>query len=723
MIKEVLGNKIYYNINTFPYTELLKYNYITNNYRNPKNRIDTFELIMTLDTETYVDRKERKVKKNGKIKKEYYSEYGYMTDIMFYIENIGVLYVHTWNELNNFLQRIKQTIHKNDYEKIIIYIHNLSYDYSFLRNFLLRDWGLPTKSLSVKTQSYISIQWGFFEFRDSFILTQKKLAKLAEDEKVVEKLVDGWDYKKFRTPFSERTDTEIQYATRDVIALGQALRSIMNNRKVNTATIPLTMTGFPRQKVRKIFQKIKFRQHYLDMLLTPEEYEFFNKTFHGGYVHANRHWIGKLAVNVDSYDFASSYPFVMLSEKYPMEKFKDIQISPLDIIQTMDEYAYIGVLQLTNVRIKKIKGKYHPMPSISVSKTYEGERYFNSKNVDNGRLLRADKVTINFIDTDLKVITSVYDFDTIKIGQVKCAKKDYLPLEFRKLIHELFYDKSTKKDSDPINYQIAKSLLNSLYGMIAQKVLPDVITEDYETGLWNTEETPISDYEKESTKYSRFLPFQWCLWVTGYAQKNLYELGSCCGLWLYSDTDSVKGKYFDTESIKDYNNRCVEKLKNAGGLGIVKVGEKTYTLGIAEMETKEFKYTEFVTNGCKRYCYRQKVKDKKTGEITNDLHLTVAGVPKEAVAELHNDILNFIYKDKPIIFHSEIENGEDYKGSNKLTPKRYYPKNPNDIIIQNINGEMVETASWTLLFPADYNLNPTELFDPYNDEMILPIFN
>ena len=713
MLYEVLGTKIYYNYKDFPYTELLKYKYISNNYRNPKNRIDTFECIFTLDTETYVDRKERKIKKNKKVKTEYYSEFGYMTDIQVFVENIGVLYIHTWHELNEFFQRVKQTICRNDYEKILIYVHNLAYDYSFLRNFLLRDWGTPSRSLSVKTQSYISIQWGFFEFRDSFILTQKKLAKLAEDEDVVKKLEGGYDYRKFRTPFSDRTDTEIEYCVRDVIALGKALRSIMKNRYVNTATVPLTMTGFPRQKVRKIFQKIKFRTQYLEMLLSDKEYQFFNRTFHGGYVHANRHWIGKLAVNVDSYDFASSYPFVMLSEKYPMEKFRPIEITPVDIIKTMDKYAYIGVLQLTNVRIKKVKNKFHPMPSISCSKTYEGERYFNHKDIDNGRLLRADVVTMNFIDCDLKVICDVYDFDTIKIGKVMCAKKDYLPYEFRELIHSLFYDKSTKKNSDPINYMIAKSLLNSLYGMIAQKVLPDVIEENYETGEWTSTETPISDYEKEATKYSRFLPFQWCLWVTGYAQKNLFELGSCCGTWLYSDTDSVKGTNFDTDAIKEYNKNCVRKLKDAGNFGIVKVGNKDYILGIAEHETSDEKYSEFVTNGCKRYCYRQ----------YGELHLTVAGVPKIAVAELHNNILNFIYKDEPIIFHSEITNMVDYKGSNKLTPKRYYPENPNDIIIRNINGEMVEIASWTLLFPADYNLNPTELFDPYNDEMIVPIFN
>jgi hypothetical protein len=43
------------------------------------------------------------------------------------------------------------------------------------------------------------------------------------------------------------------------------------------------------------------------------------------------------------------------------------------------------------------------------------------------------------------------------------------------------------------------------------------------------------------------------------------------------------------------------------------------------------KYSEFVTLGSKRYCYRE----------DGQLHITVAGVPKIGVAELQDDIKNF----------------------------------------------------------------------------------
>ena len=38
----------------------------------------------------------------------------------------------------------------------------------------------------------------------------------------------------------------------------------------------------------------------------------------GGFTHGNLQHIGKTIKNVSSYDFTSSYPAVMIAEKYPM---------------------------------------------------------------------------------------------------------------------------------------------------------------------------------------------------------------------------------------------------------------------------------------------------------------------------------------------------------------------------------------------------------------------
>ena len=69
--------------------------------------------------------------------------------------------------------------------------------------------------------------------------------------------------------------------------------------------------------------------------------------------------------------------------------------------------------------------------------------------------------------------------------------------------------------------------------------------EDYETGLWN-DVLSESEYEEKLQKYYKsrnsFLPYQWGVWVTAYAQAELFELGKCCKIWIYSDTDSEIGR-------------------------------------------------------------------------------------------------------------------------------------------------------------------------------------
>ena len=93
-------------------------------------------------------------------------------------------------------------------------------------------------------------------------------------------------------------------------------------------------------------------------------------------------------------------------------------------------------------------------------------------------------------------------------------------------------------------------------GMTVQKPVKENLVEDYETGLYDIEEgfDELEEYDKYKEKFNTVLPYQWGVWVTSYAFRNLFELGKCIendmdnddgGLWLYSDTDSCYGIHWD----------------------------------------------------------------------------------------------------------------------------------------------------------------------------------
>ena len=189
----------------------------------------------------------------------------------------------------------------------------------------------------------------------------------------------------------------------------------------------------------------------------------------------------------------------------------------------------------------------------------------------------------------------------------------------------------------------------------------------------------------------------WGVWVTEYAMKNLFELGSYASDWLYSDTDSVFGIGFDENKISMYNEKCKQLLHDRGYDPVIYEGHE-FVLGAAELDKT---CSEFITCGAKRYAYR----DAKTGE----LHITVAGVPKKGVASLKDDISNF---KKGLIFSGTVS-------GKKMHEYRYV-----DAIYTDKDGNI--TGDSIDLSPCDYLLDDVELFDfesLFTDEIVVNVLN
>lgn len=544
------------------------------------------------------------------------------------------LYGHKPSTLIKCIKKMQENLQGDD---IIVYFHNASYDWVFLRQFFFQEYGHPDKQLNTKSHYPILIQWtdeGLI-LKDSLILAQRSLDKWAKDMQVEhQKAVGKWDYDKIRNQDYEFNADELEYIEHDTLAGVECINALMKQLHKSIYSMPYTATGIPREELRNRGKEFHAHDRYMKQAASFMQQGKLEQTYHGGYTHGNRHLLNR-TINeelfsayeckrhmVEAYDLASSYPFALLSEKMPAEAFsKYDDCVPEDILEMSSNYAFMFKLIMVKPRLKDDGIE---MPCLQFSKC---TKTINAI-LDNGRILASAYAEIYITENDLDIIMRQYTADAMLCVEVEVAKKAYLPRWITDYVYEKFTDKTFLKGGDPVAYAIAKSVVNSIYGMFVQKPIKTNIVEDYQTGEYTVPEANLEElYEKHIKNHNSILPYQIGVWVTSAAFRNLFNLGECCKLWLYSDTDSCYGIDWDYEKLEAYNNEAKRKLQ-ANGYGAVLHNGKEYWLGVAELDGQ---YSEYRYVGAKRYAART---------LDGELKITVAGVPKKNGAKCLNDDIN-----------------------------------------------------------------------------------
>lgn len=643
--------------------------------RSGRGNNDSYnDCIIMADTETSKKRKD-----------EIYHNHvcAFTISIRAYHKNIVTLYGHKPTE---FIESVKKIHGAMQGDKTIIYFHNLAYDYVFLRKFLFEAFGTPVKLLATKSHYPIFIEFNNgIILRDSLILAQRSLEKWAKDMEVEHtKAVGKWDYTKIRSQSYVFDDEELEYIEHDTLAGVECIDKLMTRLNKRIYSMPYTATGIPREEARKRGKENRAREYFERVV--PKDYhvqQTLELVYHGGYTHANRHFIGQ-TIHDDIYalDFTSSYPFCMLAFKYPSTEFRDFHNCTIEeILENSEKYAFMFKLILVNV---KLKTDQVDMPALQYSKCVKDLNAF----IDNGRVLCANYIEIYLNEIDLSVIADQYEFTASACIDVMYAEKDYLPRWFTDYVYECFKNKTMLKLDkehpelyDAVAYSLAKSIVNSLYGMCVQKPCKEEIIENYQTGEYKTESGHYNElYEKYLKNRSSILLYSTGVWVTSYAFRNLFKLGACCKMWLYSDTDSCYGKNWDFEKVEKYNEWCKDLLRS-NNYGAVMRKDKENWLGVVDIE----KHDKFKTMGAKRYCV----------EDEGELKITVAGVPKKTGARcLNGDIDNFA---EGLIFSGNI--------TGKQTHNYFFI---DDIYIDEEGNETGDSID---LSPCDYLLSKVDVFD------------
>lgn len=513
--------------------------------------------------------------------------------------------------------------------KRCVFVHNLAFEFVFLS-------GLMKVQSAFARQSRHPMKVVFddcenLEFRCTYMLTRMSLAEWGKAIGKTQKQ-KGYDYSKIRTPNTLLTEKELVYCEDDVLVMHDGLREELKTYK-HVSDIPLTQTGKVRREIKKILATPQHLRHMAN--LTPD-YDLLRLLYYaywGGYTHGNYTYIGEILHDVESWDYQSSYPYCMVCLKYPMTPWKKV-----NKIYDTKKYCY-----LIRVKFKKIKSK-RLNTFLSASKCISHKKVIR----DNGRIMSADFVELCMSDLDYEIFKKCYDFEEEEIVEIYESKKGYLPREFIIYILQLFKKKTELKDipERSAEYRVSKEYINALYGMLCTAIIFDDLLYLQDDGVWkineNTESVVrayLEDLKSKPTK-KNFLSFSWGVWVIAHARYNLWSCILRCDEGnIYDDTDSLK--VFKEESKKFvswYNKKVLENIKASAKTNNIPISmfmpyDKHGKQHIIGQFDNDGHYSEFVTLGAKRYCYRSK--------DDGNLHITVSGVPKGAVIGLNDDIRNF----------------------------------------------------------------------------------
>ncbi len=561
-----------------------------------------------------------------------------------------------------------------DYNKrVIILVHNLPFDFSFLHSFFQYYFGEPKDLLAYANHKVFNVVYpNGLEFRCSYKLTNDSLARICKKLNTKHrKLVDGIDYNLIRNQTTPLYKNDWKYMFYDVIVLDEVIERMLEIYNDTIATMPLTSTGYIRRSILREFKKYpKEKYNFQKMALTPKTYRLVKDESSGGISHGNRHYKGKVVdievirekyrqlgyseeyvkrIHIRHRDFRSHYPSKTRVERYSrsaLTLFTNNQKTKIcDLLKYKKDFSIYCVVRLTNAKLKTIKTA---LPYLQLShctkKVTKGFEYLE----DNGRLLGfigTCEVTLHILE--LELIEKQYELE-YTILESYASRLDYLPKYYTDVTDFYFKGKSDFKDKvkelkeqkadanliieAETDLMKSKNGLNGMFGCCMTDICrADVTLKD---GEWKTPKLTESDIAEKIDKYyfgktwrNHCLHMQWGAETTLYGRLELIEYAEViasdkvlCEVTgsdgvLYSDTDSLF--YISTPEIEEAIERLNgQKRKHAIEVGAYITKEDGTKIFYDEFEKENELIGKFIFLHSKCYAY----------EIDGELFTTIAGV-------------------------------------------------------------------------------------------------
>lgn len=627
--------------------------------------------------------------------------------------NGAFIYGRTPTEFIRLLERMRDTYDLSRMKTIIIYIHNMAYDFAYLKRYLI-GYDKKIRVLATDTHSPLIVDVFGFRLLCSYKLSNMSLEMFSKNYATTYIKASGEiDYTKVRYQDDELTPTDWFYMFSDVASQHDAIGGYLKSQGYDKAyKAPFTSTGFVRADCRHAAEKQHgWRQEFEKMALDAEQYALMQQAFMGGITIASYKYAGEVVENVGHVDFTSSYPARQMgvgAPYFPCGKaswYGDVEDMD-ELTYLLDTYACSFLLTLESVQLKK--GVTAPYIPSSKCLHIEGELKLN------GKVIYADMLTIAVTEIDYKWVKQQYTAEAVHIDKMLVSERGECPEWLKDRVMHYYTGKCTLKhgpdgetDDERLNrerrYSASKALINGIYGLSATRVIRETYKMDKD-GVIEHEKT--TDKEKIIAKYynsfNSFMPYQYGVYTTAWARNALMELIETIGYehFVYCDTDSVF--YTRTEetekAIAAYNDRIrAEAISKGAYIGDNYLGLATYEPDVKRMKALHAK------------CYAV----EEMGKSDYELKVTIAGIPKRSTKWIDGKPVTLTNADE-LGALEELRDGFTFShcGGTRCVYIEDAPR------VEIVNGHLTELASSAIIENIEKEISDTMYSVGKNNELL-----
>ena len=453
------------------------------------------------------------------------------------------------NTIESFFEFCKQ---KTNFD---LYFHNLKYDGQFILYYLLKNGFMHIKDKKEKDNktftTLISDDGKFYCFEIFFEVGNKKVnsVKIYDSLKILNMPVlsvakafglgekaekikeEKIDYDEYREIGHELSEIELMYLKNDVEVMSIAL-----NEMFSQDLTKMTQGSDALYDFKKIITENNFK-YYFPVL----EYEIdaeLRKSYRGGFCYVNPVNQNKIVKDLMVLDVNSLYPSVMYYELLP--------VGQPQYYEGKYEYDKYHPLYIQCFRCS-YELKEGMLPTLLEKQAFRHEKEYVTSS-------HGEVETLVLTSVDLELFFKHYDVDEndlVWLNGYKFQGKLHL---FDKYIEKWSKIKiDSKKVGNKGMYQIAKIMLNSLYGKFGSN--PNVASK---TPYLNEEDIVKYHTEDKEIRDSIYIPM--ASFITAYARKKTIETSQKIkeyslknfneDYYVYSDTDSCHIKRIELEELK-----------------------------------------------------------------------------------------------------------------------------------------------------------------------------
>ena len=433
--------------------------------------------------------------------------YGYLNKYNSSGKRVSSMFFRDWDDFKRELNLIE----KQQEKPILCFVHNLAFE----GDFLIKNVSPAKKFCSNSNHGFINLvlkDYSKIEFRCSYALSGVNLRELGKMVGL-RKLED--EYYSY-LPCDEIPQKSKDYCKRDCDIVAKFIYMMIDEYRELIA-IPFTKTGRVRKKLREYYDDTESKYTTWDLYPDENVYDLINDSFMGGIATSNPRYTGYQLKKVHSYDISSSYPFVMLYERYP----RIMKKANYKTITELKKHKHF----IVKIMLRDLKSKYDWgwLSAYNIETFGDNDMHITRWN---GKVLSMKEGVVTLNDIDLENLLMCYTFEGYEI--IDCCVSDEnepLPICYIKTIewfadNKYYAKKEYKKNPNFDNWLkmcLSKQDFNSIFGMCVQKICPTQYDID-KFGIWK--EIDLK-YKQRKTHLKR--SFLFGTYITSYARRNLLK--------------------------------------------------------------------------------------------------------------------------------------------------------------------------------------------------------